>query len=268
MTPILYGLCYHDVVAPGEYSSSGFGGADANWYKLERELFDAHLRVVVKGSSPSPIAATPSQVGEQGILLTFDDAGSSALYVADTLERAHLRGWFFVPTVLLGTRAFLDRPSVRELHARGHHIGSHSHSHPMPMTALSDAQIRDEWYVSQSILQELLGERVAVASAPGGFTSAALFRACERLGFTDLFTSEPAFTPTFAGSLRLIGRVSVTQGTSARYLSSLIENRFLSRSRSRAWWRTKQAIKSVGVAQWLELRRRLFAAAEGIQRPK
>ncbi|MEM9488924.1 MAG: hypothetical protein AAGC55_07250, partial [Myxococcota bacterium] len=41
-----YSLMYHDVVAPGDFESSGFPGGSAAIYKLERPHFEDHVRAV------------------------------------------------------------------------------------------------------------------------------------------------------------------------------------------------------------------------------
>lgn len=72
------------------------------------------------------------------VSFTFDDFPlSAATQGAPILEQAGARGTYYVATGLLGTDApywrVADPDVVRDLHARGHEIGLHTHSHhPVP----------------------------------------------------------------------------------------------------------------------------------------
>ena len=97
-------LLYHDVVLPGQHSSSGFRGGDADIYKLGRPDFEGHLNAIRSAIPGPPI--TISQLGDTSdapVLLTFDDGGVSAHeHVADLLDAFGWRGHFFVTTNWIG----------------------------------------------------------------------------------------------------------------------------------------------------------------------
>jgi hypothetical protein len=125
-------LMYHDVVEGGRFSDSGFAGTAANLYKLDRDYFEAHIDRIAGGVAT---AGTILDVLDQGVpkavVLTFDDGGVSAsTLVAGILEKHNWRGHFFVTTNFVGEAGFLDEDQIRDLHKRGHVIGSHSCSHP------------------------------------------------------------------------------------------------------------------------------------------
>ena len=148
-------LMYHDIVADDGWDASGFPGADAALYKISVPRFDAHL------------SALDAIAGEQ-LDLTFDDGGASAVLAADALERHGCRGWFFITANYVGTPGFVDKGSLRDLHRRGHVVGSHSCSHPLRMAHCGDAQLQEEWTCSRSILSDVIGDEVFAASVPGG----------------------------------------------------------------------------------------------------
>src|SRR5437868_6272319 len=108
-------IMYHDVVENGDFASSGFPGEGAHVYKLRREDFERHLDAI-------------AQTGLGGdVHLTFDDGGVSFHDpIAGLLEAHNWRGYFFITTDRVGTSAFLDAAQIRDLHRRGHIIGSHS----------------------------------------------------------------------------------------------------------------------------------------------
>ena len=125
-------LMYHDVVAEGMEDTSGFPGRDAARYKVTPARFESHLDAIA------------GSYGAHRPAITFDDGGASALGAADVLERYGLRGHFFVTVNYIGKPGFLHPAGIRELHDRGHEVGSHSCSHPLRMGHLPPARLRDE----------------------------------------------------------------------------------------------------------------------------
>ena len=147
-------LMYHDVVPAGLEDSSGFPGRDAALYKVTPERFGAHLDAIASAGT--------------SVAITFDDGGGSALLAADALERRGFRGFFFITSNCIGTAGFVDRAALRELHGRGHIVGSHSCSHPLRMGHLPPRRILHEWTESRRAISDLLGADVWAASVPGG----------------------------------------------------------------------------------------------------
>src|SRR5215467_13271508 len=167
-----HSIMYHDVVEGGDFASSGFPGEGAHVYKLRREDFERHLDAISAAVSGAAVTFLASKRNWSGVpvFLTFDDGGASALHpTADLLERHGWRGHFFVTTERIGTAGFLSVAEVRELHERGHVVGSHSASHPTRMAVLTRAELDREWRDSTERLAELVGEPVKTASVPGGY---------------------------------------------------------------------------------------------------
>src|SRR5262249_25085674 len=152
-----------------------FPGGDAARYKLTPAQFEAHLDAIARH-------------GPSGPVLTFDDGGSSAMAIADLLERYGWHGMFFVTTGRLGRPGFLDPRCLRELRARGDAVGSHSHTHPLQMARCTEARLRDEWTRSVATLAETIGERIDLASVPGGHHSPAVFRTAAEAGIRTMYT--------------------------------------------------------------------------------
>ena len=78
--------------------------------------------------------------------------------IAPRLEALGWCGHFFMTSGQIGAPGFLTASELRELHARGHVVGSHSHSHPVRMSACSVAELRREWTDSVGLLTDILGE--------------------------------------------------------------------------------------------------------------
>ncbi len=238
-------LLYHDVVLPGEETSSGFQGGDADRYKLDTLGFASHLEAIAARG-----AAT---------VFSFDDGGIGAIqHTAPMLEAHGWRGIFFITTDRIGEPGFLGESDIRALRDRGHRIGSHSCSHPPRMSACSREQLLNEWSHSRARLESILGESVTVASIPGGYYSRLVAETAAQAGIRELHTSEPVATRWTIGSCTLVGRFSITCLTPPSLAAAYAAGDRLPRWRLAAFWQTKKVIKAVGGTYWLRLRRALL----------
>jgi peptidoglycan/xylan/chitin deacetylase (PgdA/CDA1 family) len=256
-------LLYHDVTPRGDDDSSGFPGAGAARYKLTLEEFAEHLAAIARAAPGTTLRAEELAARpEAGLLLTFDDGGASALApTADLLEEHGWRGHFFMTTDYVGAPGFLNAAQLRELHARGHVIGSHSCSHPARMALCGREQLLREWRQSREVLADVLGAPVTVASVPGGYYTRAVAEAAAEAGIRVLFNSEPTTRLATVGGCLVVGRYTVYRGTSARAAAALAAGRRLPRWRQAFWWNVKKAAKAVGGRTYLALRERLLRRA-------
>ncbi|HEV2762736.1 MAG TPA: polysaccharide deacetylase family protein, partial [Pyrinomonadaceae bacterium] len=272
-------VMYHDVVHAGRPDESGFAGADAALYKLTRGDFVRHLHALREASDAPPAVASEltdasgptgtnapeprtnanaSDSARAPWLLTFDDGGVSAhTIVADLLEEYGWRGHFFVTTGRVGTQGFLTRAQVRELHARGHVVGSHSHTHPQRMSLCNAEELRREWASSLEFLSDVLGEAVTVASVPGGYYSRRVAEAAARAGVRRLFSSEPTARCFEVEGCLVLGRYSVQRWTTPETVAGIVRGRLAPRLRQRAFWEAKKVTKKLGGEYYLKLRQAL-----------
>jgi peptidoglycan/xylan/chitin deacetylase (PgdA/CDA1 family) len=241
-------LLFHDVYA-GDPDESGFRSAAANRYKLSLSQFDRHL------------AGLSSAADGLAFSLTFDDGGASFYTnVADRLEERGWRAHCFVPTALIDRPGFLTRSQVRELDRRGHHIGSHSATHPLRMSACDSTSLRREWTESVRALEDLLGRGVRTASVPGGYYSTAVATAAERAGIRVLFTSQPITRSRMVGACAVVGRFAIRAHDSTDLSARLVAPSPWARRQLWADWNAKALIKPLlgpayrHVADWLMAR--------------
>jgi peptidoglycan/xylan/chitin deacetylase (PgdA/CDA1 family) len=248
-------LLYHDVVPAGRDDDSGFPGPGAARYKLAPAEFAAHLDAIR--------AAVPRAPGKEP-LLTFDDGGASSYDpIAGLLEAKGWRGRFFITTDHIGRPGFVTAGQLRELHARGHVLGSHSCSHPERMSRCPRAQVVEEWQCSREVLADILGAEVTSASVPGGFYSRQVAEAAAEAGLTQLFNSEPTMRASTVGGLTVLGRYTIYRGMSARSAAALAVGRWWPRMRQAVLWSMKKAAKGVGGQAYLRLRHRVLRRAYG-----
>lgn len=251
-------LMYHDVVEAAHADASGFAGAAAAHYKLAPAAFAAHL---------DALAATGLRFGVlspddgDGPLLTFDDGGVSAAGVAEQLAARGMRGHFFITTARIGSTGFVTATQLRAMHAAGHVVGSHSHTHPAEISRLGDAQLAGEWQRSVDALSTILGEKVTIASVPGGFLSARVVRAAAAAGITDLFTSEPVAKAWQQGGCRLYGRYALWHATPAAVAVQLARGTGSARQRQWLVWNLKKPAKRLARPVYRWLRQRLLSGA-------
>jgi peptidoglycan/xylan/chitin deacetylase (PgdA/CDA1 family) len=251
---------YHDVVAAGAEDASGFPGRDAALYKVTPEQFEAHMRAIraaVNAAPASPAAPTP--------VITFDDGGVSAVAAADALERHGMRGHFFITTNYIGTPGFLDQAGIRELHRRGHVVGSHSCSHPLRMGHCTREQLLQEWTLSRSVISSILGEPVNAASVPGGDYSPRVAEAAARAGFTELFTSEPTAATREAFGIELRGRYTIQRWTTAATAAALARGALTACARQAAVWNVKKMGKRLAGPAYLQMRKLLLRHGDEVR---
>jgi hypothetical protein len=254
-------LLYHDIVQRADRHQSGFQGADADIYKLEPEVFASHLQAMASVSS--------FQISEAGdirtphferVYITFDDGGAGTMLAAELLERLGLRGYFMIVTDLIGKAGFLTESEILVLHQRGHHIGSHSCSHPTPISRCTTTELQHEWRDSIRRLCGMLGTDVSVASVPSGFYSPAVGVEASRAGIRTLFTSDPRVSTRRVEQCTVVGRFCVQEGISCEWLQSLVGGAPFPRWKKYLWWELKKPLKALGGDTWLSARRKILAA--------
>lgn len=254
-------LLYHDIVPAGQYAVSGFGGADADIYKLHTEEFKDHLQEIARAAPHAPVRVLDlPQARDPCFLLTFDDGGVSAiLHTAVLLEQFGWQGHFFITTDRIGEPGFLDESQILALRRRGHVIGSHSCTHPPRMSRCTREQLHHEWRESVQRLTQILGEPVTTASVPGGYFSRTVAESAAAAGLRVLFTSEPVTSSHVVEGCTVLGRFSVQRGVSPQWVGSVVSGHLFPRFQRYVFWNGKKLLKAAGGEAWLEMRRRILA---------
>lgn len=246
-------LCYHDVY---EHSLDDVpAGVDERHYAISLDTLRTHV-VLAKNRRAAPLPNRGDGASPPAILFTFDDGwASSAELVAPALEAMGCRGVFFVTSGMIGCKGFIRREQVRNLHAAGHMIASHSHTHPDGLDRSSAETIRREWGTSIAILSELTGSAVTWASVPGGAYSRRVATAAQECGIQRLFTSIPAVVPQTVAGLRTYGRFSVTALTESSDILSWLDIAPLDLFKLRLAWTLRRAASRIGGSAWTYVRK-------------
>lgn len=212
-------LMFHDIVV-GNEKSSGFQNESAFMYKVDATKFEELVKAT------------------QGVevLFTFDDGGVSFLTTAaPILEKYGRNGVFFISTKYIDTPGFLTRRQVKELEDRGHVVGTHSHTHPDNIAALSKEELLLEWKESVRILSDILDHPVTIASIPNGYESNEVTEAACLAGITELHTSKPTEKVEMRKICKLVGRYVVHNDMTTEYVTSIILNPHVRKKLFRRW---------------------------------
>lgn len=210
-------LMYHDIYNR-DVCESGFQNSTALKYKISLVEFEEQVRSISEYLKQRKLSSST-------VRFTFDDGGESFLKeAAPILEKYGFRGLFFISTGYIGTKGFLDASQIKELVNRGHIVGSHSHSHPERMSAMSAEQIKDEWTISQMLLTEVLGYTPNTASIPNGYSSPAVLKAMTQANIFEIYTSCPSAKVHKHGDYTVRGRFSVTTEMNTKQVLAIVSS--------------------------------------------
>jgi peptidoglycan/xylan/chitin deacetylase (PgdA/CDA1 family) len=253
-------LMYHDVIDRGSADASGFPSGDAAIYKLPVDVFRCHLEEIrQRAKAVSHIGEMHRWADTMPVLLTFDDGGASFLHpIAGMLEEFGWRGHFFITTDYIDSPGFLSRAHIRDLHKRGHIVGSHSCSHPMRMSACTRQQLKDEWSRSVAVLTDIVGNAITTASVPGGWYSREVAETAGESGISVLFNSEPKIRSETVDRTIVFGRLALFANTPAALCGAFAAGERWPVARQKLVWNTKKVLKAAGGELYVAVRKALL----------
>jgi peptidoglycan/xylan/chitin deacetylase (PgdA/CDA1 family) len=253
-------LLFHDVYvhSPGE---SGFAGPGADRYKLQQKAFMKQLTAIMDTRADLPVLVTDAerQAGTSApFAISVDDGGLSYHSVlAPMLAGYGWRGHCLITTGQLGCPGFLHPHHVRELHAAGHLIGTHSVSHPARFDTCDWDHLVAEWAQSKAVLEDLIGAPVIVGSIPGGYYSRRVALAARAAGLEILFSSEPKAEPTDVDGCQVFGRFTLRRDSPHGLAGLLVGTRNSARVQQWLSWNTKKVLKRTLGSGYTHLSNRL-----------
>jgi len=247
-------LCLHDVldierIKPGDV------------YTLKVSDYGEHLRAIKNRQASVQTIGWRSRWEEPvPVFLTFDDGTAGAYtFAARGLKEHGWRGHFFITTDWIGREGYMDRSQIRDLHNRGHIIGSHTCSHPERMSHLRPQDLMREWKDSCEILSAIVQCPIKTASVAGGFYSQAVAQAAASAGIEVLFNSEPTSSTTVVDGCLVLGRYSIQSFTPPSTSAAIAAGDNWARWKQSVLWDTKRILKAIGGDSYVTLRRRLLS---------
>jgi peptidoglycan/xylan/chitin deacetylase (PgdA/CDA1 family) len=248
-----FGLMYH-----GIHDSSNAGPLDRRSYDVPVRALREQLDAIAASVKMEPSTNLGSSLETTAWAITFDDGVESVLQAAELLEAYDWRAYFFVVSSWIGERGFLTRSQISRLRDRGHVIGSHSFSHPDPMSGLSYANMVQEWRASLDAIGSALGERVTTAAIPGGGYSSEVVAAAAEAGIDVLFTSEPVLRARNVHGCTVIGRYVIRNSTRATTAAALATGRPGARGAQWLDWNSKKLAKKMLGSSYYSIRTRIL----------
>ena len=191
--------------------------------------------------------------------LTFDDGGISFYtLIADRLEALGWRAHCFVPTDIIGRPGFLTRAQIQELDRRGHHIGSHSASHPARISAcIRQTTSSTNGRAAAASCKTSSAVRWRPHQCRAGSFQAASREPRPPPAFKRLMTSEPVTRPHYVAYCRVLGRFALRHYNRPEFAARLVDGAPWARWAAWADWNAKALIKPIlgtaygRVADWL-----------------
>jgi len=203
-------------------------------YVVHEATFSRHLRAMSEQQLHGvAVGAAWDSAGPDGcVVLTFDDGCETDWTVAAPLLSAlGLGATFYVVSGWIGRRGFMDTRQLRELHAAGFEIGSHSASHAF-FNDLDEGALRHEIADSRRAIEDILGDRVRHLSCPGGRATRRAARVAEESGYETMATSCIGRNDTSTDRYAL-ARCAVMADTTPARFAALCRGRGLRRLRAR-----------------------------------
>ncbi len=255
-------MLYHDAVVDGKFDETGFKGDDADLYKLDVDHMTQHFAAIakVREDEPADVHDLLENAEDGQWTLTFDDGGvTSITLIADILRERNWKAHFFITTDFINTPGFMNEDQIRQLHDKGHVIGSHSCSHPLMMGKYSPQKLRDEWSKSIERLSAILKREVRVASVPGGYFTRPVAEAAANCGIHALFTSEPTKRAYMVDACLVLGRYTVWGGMHTGVAQQFVHNKatYL-QGKQYLFWNMKKMLKRLAGDRYLAIREKLL----------
>ncbi|MHB1145658.1 MAG: polysaccharide deacetylase family protein [Thiobacillus sp.] len=182
-------LMYH-AVAPGK--------AGPGWpWAVSMQQFRDQLDFLVTEGYATPtmgeLVASPEKWSGRTAVITFDDGYVDNLAACDELQKRGMRASWFIVTGSIGQSPrwpadgrpegrLLNAGELREMHASGMEIGSHTVGH-VRLTEADDVRLAQELSDSKAALQDLLGSTVDSFAYPYGAWDARCAAAVKQAGY-------------------------------------------------------------------------------------
>lgn len=195
-------LGYHDFTTDGEATEMRIHTAK---FRTQMEQLRQLGITVISLDDFSAWKRGTKTIPEKSVLLTFDDGWKSVHDQAFPI----LKEFNYPFTIFLyknyvdGGGKALTSPMIRDMLKAGAEIGSHSVSHPYPITFKKhrdegpdayDRFLRKEMGESKRFLESKFKTKAATYSYPGGFVSAEMLPIAEEFGYHFAFTTKPGKT--------------------------------------------------------------------------
>lgn len=186
---------------------------EANKYTLKEKDFQSHIKFLCANNYKSILVdeyyqslLNPSlKIPEKSVVITFDDGHESNYTIAlPILKKHNFKATFFITTDWIGKSGYMTSKQLEKLKEEGMSIQSHAKTHFF-LDEMSIDNIYEELEQSKKVIENILNEKVAFLSFPGGRYNGNVIKCAKELGYHAFFSSLPFSIKRF-GDVFLIGR--------------------------------------------------------------
>ena len=179
-------LMYHEIADPTVTPSPLAVAPDVFADQLAY-LHDAGFNTITAGELSAILAGGAGDLPERPIVLTFDDGYGDFYSQGLPLLKQHgFTGTVFVTTGWVGkegeAKRMLNWRELAEAEQTGIEIGAHTCKHPQ-LDQLPENLLREELYVSKTLLEDNLGLPVPGLAYPFGYSNAKVRQVVRELGY-------------------------------------------------------------------------------------
>jgi peptidoglycan/xylan/chitin deacetylase (PgdA/CDA1 family) len=208
-------LMYHEIAdvaaTPSRLAVSPNAFADQLAY-----LRDTGFNSITAGALSAILAGGTGDLPERPVVLTFDDGYGDFYSQAMPLLKQHgFTATLFMTTGWVGKegekKRMLNWRELAEAEQTGIEIGAHTCKHPQ-LDQLPENLIREELYVSKSLLEDNLGLKVPGLAYPFGYSNAKVRRVAREIGYDYAYAVGNAMTTDTADAFAL-PRITVRRAT-------------------------------------------------------
>ncbi|MGH3265677.1 MAG: polysaccharide deacetylase family protein [Trebonia sp.] len=179
-------LMYHEI-ADGSVTDSPLAVSPSAFADHIAYLRDAGFATVAAGELATVVANHAGALPDKPVVLTFDDGyGDFYTQALPLLQGSGYSATLFQTTGWVGERdkakRMMNWRELAESEQAGIEIGAHTCTHPQ-LDQLAEGSMREELYVSKSLLEDNLGLRVPGLAYPYGYSNARVRRMARELGY-------------------------------------------------------------------------------------
>jgi len=256
-------LIYHDVTPDTPFS----GGVD--YFSVSAAGFARQLALIAQLNLRGSSIARAIEQPDNAVAISFDDGDLGQAVRAFPALAAHgMTATFFVTTSWVGKPRYASWEQLREMHAAGMSIQSHTHTHPF-LSELGGDRLRDELRRSRELLDEMLGQRTTMIAFPGGDAPRAELRhLLADTGYEVVATSRWGRNPTRDDRTpRYIRRCTVRGSPSDALFSAIVTGNRLLGMKKQARERVLAFVRSsLGPSRYAGWRRRFLDGTDQLSR--
>jgi peptidoglycan/xylan/chitin deacetylase (PgdA/CDA1 family) len=197
-------LLYHELRPSGSRYS----------YAIDTKMFERHIDLFVRLRQANSSDLWPE--------VTFDDGHISNFELAaPILQSRGLTAQFFITVGWMGKKpGYMRWPELRALHENGQSIGAHGWTHTL-LTHCSERELQTELSSARLTLEDRLGTSITTMSLPGGRYNRRVLAACEKAGYTQIYTSVPKPETLPLGVT--VGRLNILANMQAEWILRLFQ---------------------------------------------